>query len=203
MNSSVNLCVFSVSSVLKKRLDFCEQLKQRNRLHFVRATMKTPLFLVSATLLALGAGVQAQQNGNQNSGNANSATLPLPDGVESVISIDASNTLLVQTDRDGKRELGAIIVRHIYSGGIARLFGGGSIPTSQFVSPGVFGGGNNGGGNNGGNGFQGNNANNQNGNNQNGGFGGGFQGGANGGGGFGGGNNFGAFQMRRFGRGRN
>ena len=68
-----------------------------------------------------------------------------------------------------------IIVRHIYAGGIAQLFQGGSvIATDAFVSPGVQGGGGLGGGIGGGGGFGG------------GGLGGGFGGGGLGGG-FGGG----------------
>lgn len=159
--------------------------------------MKTSLFLVGAALLALGVGAQAQNRGNgRNNGGGNrnnggnggngGATFPLPEGVESLVSIDAYNILLAQTNRDGKRDLSPIIIKHIYSGGVARLFGGTTIPTEQFVSPGAFGGGN-GNGNGGGNG---------NGRNNGGGFGG--QGAQNGGlGGFQGGvQNGGAFSMR-------
>ena len=175
--------------------------------------MKTSLFLVGAALLVIGTGAQAQQRGfggngngngrnnagNNRGGNNGGAALPLPEGVESVVSIDAFNILLAQTNRDGRRDLSPSIVRHIYSGGVAKLFGGGSIPTEQFVTPGALGGGNGGsgirgGGQNGGfggqnSGFGGNN-----------GFGGvqngGFQGGGFQGGGFGGAGNIGAFQMR-------
>lgn len=162
--------------------------------------MKTTLFLLGAALLSLGTGAQAQfggggqgqvnGNGGNNRGGAQGrggrnggATFPLPEGVESVVSIDALNQLLVLSNRDGKRVLTPVIVRHIYSGGIAQLFGGSSIPTEIFVSPGVLGGGQNGGG---GGGFGGGGR----GGGQNGGFGGGgFGGGGFGGqtGGFGGG----------------
>ena len=162
--------------------------------------MKKSLFLVGASLLALNISTEAQNRGNRNNnggnnnganrnnggGNNGGATFPLPEGVESVVSIDAYNILMAQTNRDGKRDLSPIIVRHIYSGGVARLFGGSTIPTEQFVSPGTFGGGNNGGGQNGGG--------------QNNGFGGGVQGGGNLGGaagGLGGAQTGGAFQMRR------
>ncbi len=157
--------------------------------------MKTTLLLVGAALLTLSAGAHAQNRGNggnggngrgnnnrggNNGGNGGGATFPLPEGVESIVSIDAYNILLAQTNRDGKRDLAPIIVKHVYSGGIARLFGGSTVPTEQFVSPGEFGSTN--GGGNGGGGFGGGN--------QNGGFGGGaggFGGGGFGGGGFGGG----------------
>ncbi len=80
-----------------------------------------------------------------------------------------------------------IIVRHIYAGGIALLFGGTVLPTQPFVSPQQSGGGNGGRGNSGGNrggvgGFSGG---------QIGGGGGGFGGGGFGGGGFGGGSSIG------------
>ena len=170
--------------------------------------MKKSLLLVGATLLALGTQAQAQNrannrgggnnannNNNQNRGGTNGGVLPLPEGLESVVSIDAFNILLVQINRDGRRDLSPIIVRHIYSGGVARLFGGSSVPTEQFVTPGTFGGGN-GGGNGGarGGGFQNGGQN----GGQNTGFGGGgTQGGGQNGGGFG------SFQMRPSLRGRN
>ena len=182
--------------------------------------------LLGATLVALGVGANAQQNDRGNRGNNQNnnggGVLPLPEGVEKVVSIDAFNILIAQSNREGKSELSPIIVRHIYSGGVARLFGGETVPTAQFVSPGAFG------GNRGNGGGQGNNSQ-GNGGGQNGGFGGqlggfgggsggqngGFGGGFQNGGGFGGvgngggvsnggnlGGGFGgAFQMRRFGRG--
>ncbi len=114
--------------------------------------------------------------GNQNRANQNNggATLPLPEGVSRVIGIDAQNTLLVELEPEtpgAPSEYRAIPVRHVYEGGIARLFGGTTISTEDFVSPafskngGGFGNMNNGGpgnfvGNtNGGNGFGQNNFN--------------------------------------------
>lgn len=94
--------------------------------------MKISLLLTGATLLALSlnAGAQTQPNPRD------AATLPLPEGVKRVVSIDAYNVLLAETERDGARGFGLITVRHIYAGGLALLFGGGIIPTQQFVSPG-------------------------------------------------------------------
>ena len=124
--------------------------------------MKTTLLLVGAALLSAGTSAQAQfgqgnrgnnrGNGRNTQGNGGGA-LPLPEGVERVVSIDAFNILLAQTNRNGQRDLSPIIVRHIYSGGVARLFGGDTVPTELFVTPGAFGGANNGrngGGNRGG-----------------------------------------------------
>lgn len=143
-------------------------------------TMKTSFLLIGAALLTFGAGAQAQNRGNRNNnrgnnnrGAQNGATFPLPEGVESVVSIDAYNILVAQTNRNGQRDFSPIIVRHIYSGGLAKLFGGSSVPTEQFVTPGTLG----------------RNSNNNGGNNN----GGGFQNGAQNGGT----QNFGAFQMRR------
>lgn len=174
-------------------------------------------------LLALSTSAFAQQRGNGgfNGGGGNNrnnqnggGVMPLPEGVKSVVSIDAYNMLLAEVDRDGQQDLAPIIVRHVYSGGIAKLFGGSTVPTEQFVSPGLMG------GNNRGNQTGANGLNNNNGNGN--GFGGGFNGGGSngggfnsggfggntggfGGGGFGGntnfgggfgGGNFGAFQIR-------
>lgn len=110
-------------------------------------------------------------NGNNRGGQNRNATLPLPDGVDKVVSIDAYNTLIAQSkDDDGNRTYSTIPVQHIYSGGIAALFGGASIPTQQFVSPaqnnngqgrGNFGGSSFGGNSFGGNGFNSGNSFNQ------------------------------------------
>lgn len=77
--------------------------------------------------------------------------LPLPPRVQKVVSIDKDNSLLVETgdaEFADEREYHIIPVMHVYSGGIARLFGGESIPTEWFVSP-ALAGGNNAGGNSG------------------------------------------------------
>ncbi|BCM92287.1 hypothetical protein IAD21_04166 [Abditibacteriota bacterium] len=161
---------------------------------------------VAAILLSCATSAFAQRNNNRNNNNnqggqqnRNGGTLPLPQGVDRVISIDAYNILLAESkDEDsGDSIYTPIVVRHVYSGGMAALFGGTSIPTAQFVSPGSQNGGNgNGNGNNnrfgggvgvgslggGNNGFnQGNNGFNQNGFNQgNNGFNNGFNQGNNG-----------------------
>lgn len=72
---------------------------------------------------------------------AGGGVLPLPDNINKIVSIDAQNNLLVQSGTKGTEEYNMLTVRHVYSGGIAALFGGTSIPTEQFVSPGVTGGG--------------------------------------------------------------
>jgi hypothetical protein len=55
-----------------------------------------------------------------------------PSGVAKIVSIDAQNMLLSQL-ANGEYQL--LTVRHVYSGGIARLFGGVTVPTAYFVSP--------------------------------------------------------------------
>lgn len=112
------------------------------------------------TLLALSASMgaaHAQLGSNPARqtarGGANGAVFPLPAGVRKIISIDAYNVLMVEVDGPDKKggEYAIISIQHVYSGGIARLFGGTTVPTEQFVSPGALGGGN--GGNNRGAGF--------------------------------------------------
>jgi hypothetical protein len=58
--------------------------------------------------------------------------LNVSDGISKLVSIDAQNVLLVQL-ANGEYQL--LPVQHVYSGGIARLFGGATIPTEYFVSP--------------------------------------------------------------------
>lgn len=125
------------------------------------------IFILAAALLVpiTLANAQPRANRNQNNGqNANGGgAFPLPKGVKRVISVDALNTLLVESeDEDGNKGVSAIPVRHIYSGGLALLFGGFSIPTQIFVAPAQAGGGFNGGGNQNG-GFNGGQFNQQNG----------------------------------------
>lgn len=122
--------------------------------------MKIQLSLGLAGALFLSAGTAHAQFGvntnNANRGGANGANrtggiFSLPQGVQRLVSLDAYNTLLAQTqDDDGTLHYQLIPVRHLYSGGIAALFGGVSIPTAQFVSPGAGGGSNGGNGNRGG-----------------------------------------------------
>jgi hypothetical protein len=95
------------------------------------ATMKTSLFLTGATMIALSLSAQAQTRPNIRA----AATLPLPEGVKRVVSIDAYNVLLAETERDGARGFAGIELRHGYSGGYARLFGGTIISTAEFISP--------------------------------------------------------------------
>lgn len=153
--------------------------------------MRKSVLFSGAMLLALATGAFAQQ-GNNNRNNQNGGgggTLPLPEGVNRVISIDAHNYLLAEVDRDGKTGLAPIIIRHVYSGGIAKIFGGTTVPTNIFISPGAMGG--NGGAQTGFGGGGGNTGGFNTGNTNNGGF-----GNANtNAGGFGNGN-FGAFQFR-------
>ena len=78
---------------------------------------------------------------NRNRGRNNGdegGVLPLPKGVARVIGIDAQNLLLVEMEPEvegGPSEYRAIPVRHVYVGGVARLFGGTTISTEEFVSP--------------------------------------------------------------------
>ena len=124
--------------------------------------------IAGASMCAPALAQPGQNNGNQNFGAQNGAVFQLPLGVRNVVSIDALNMIIIAQDgeREGEINYTPTVIQHVYSGGIARLFGGTSVPTAQFVSPGF---------------------NQQNGNNQNGGFGGNNQ---NGVGGFGN-NNFG------------
>ncbi|MBV9864649.1 MAG: hypothetical protein JO316_04820 [Abitibacteriaceae bacterium] len=74
-------------------------------------------------------------NGGQQDGQG---TLPLPQGITNVISVDAQNTLLVEyedPDNPGQKQYQAIRINHVYSGGIAKILGGDVIPTETFVSP--------------------------------------------------------------------
>jgi len=122
--------------------------------------MKIQLLLGLTGALALSAGTaHAQLGANNNAGNRGGANgvnrtggiFSLPQGVQRLVSLDAYNTLLAQTqDDDGTVHYQLIPVRHIYSGGIAALFGGVSIPTAVFVSPGAGGSNSGGGGNRGG-----------------------------------------------------
>ncbi len=146
----------------------------------------TGALLCAPALAQQQRGGQAGNAGN-NFGAQGGAVFQLPPSVQNVVSIDAFNMLIIASDgaRRDETQYTPTIIQHVYSGGIARLFGGASVPTAQFATPGQFGGGGLG---------------NQNGNNNNGGFGGaqngGFggqnNGGAQNGGGFGGGFNNGA-----------
>ena len=142
-------------------------------------------FLLCGALCALSALPASAQNRANNPNQNTGAVFQLPPSVENVVSIDAQNLLIYQSKINDQTVYTPSIVRHVYSGGIARLFGGTTVPTALFATPGNFGGQNGNGqtgvtGATGGNGFGGN------------GFGGnsnGLGGGGNfGGNGFGGGN---------------
>ena len=78
------------------------------------------------------------RNRGRSNGGEGGGVLPLPKGVARVIGIDAQNLLLVEMEPEvegGPSEYRAIPVRHVYVGGIARLFGGTAISTEEFVSP--------------------------------------------------------------------
>src|SRR5688500_13602393 len=89
--------------------------------------------VLAAAVLLLGGSypAQAQQA-------ASEGAIKLPDSVRRVISIDAHNILLAEVgdpEVPAESEYAALIIRHIYSGGIARVLGGTVIPTEIFVSP--------------------------------------------------------------------
>lgn len=105
--------------------------------------MKTKIQLwgiAGCLLLAAPASTQAQPATRwQRGGNAASAPLQLPQGVEKLISIDAHNFLFVETrdpENPDDRQYSVIKPQHIYSGGIAQLFGGTVVSTAQFLIPG-------------------------------------------------------------------
>lgn len=72
----------------------------------------------------------------------NGAVFPLPPGVQQVVSIDAQNSLLVASQNDAgdpATQINLIEIQHVYSGGIARLFGGTVLPAAMFLTPGFAG----------------------------------------------------------------
>ena len=129
-----------------------------------------PLFLCAIVgALALPAFCQPRQNQNQNQNNAfgqnGGAIFQLPPSVKDVVSVDAQNMVIIVSEKDGETRYTPTIIKHVYSGGIARLFGGTIIPTAQFVTPGVMSNAQNGQGNGQNNGNQNNFGNNGFGNN--------------------------------------
>ena len=92
--------------------------------------MKTVKFFAFALSLSCLATAHAQQN-------RSSGVLPLPPGISRLIAVDAQNTLLAETTGENgePRQFFALPVRHVYAGGLARLFGGTVVPTAPFVSP--------------------------------------------------------------------
>jgi hypothetical protein len=94
------------------------------------------LALASCVPLCLSAS--AQQNAAQQSiPSAASAILETPSGVGRLIAIDAHSMLLAESTPGPNSEPGLwpVNVKHVYPGGIARLFGGIIVPTETFVSP--------------------------------------------------------------------
>jgi len=85
--------------------------------------------------LALGAAVTARPAQAQTAP-AGGAAMQLPKGVTKVVSIDLHNYLLVEAvDAEGKTHYSIIQPRHVYSGGLARIFGGTLIPTADLITP--------------------------------------------------------------------
>ena len=145
-------------------------MKQQHLRNLKTAVRAVKVLGVAACLVTPAAAQQGRSI--PNNGQNNGGVIPLPKGVRNVISIDAHNTLLAEVeDASGQNsEYVQIPVRHVYSGGIAKILGGNVVSTEQFVSPafnkqGGFGNGGNGGNNgfqgsnnfNGGNNFNGNN----------------------------------------------
>jgi ribonuclease Z len=93
---------------------------------------------VCTAALCASACLPAVAHAQQDDRDQNGGILPLPDGVRRVIAIDAQNTLLAELEPDtpgGPSEYRFVPVRHVYAGGVARLFGGDVISTEEFVSP--------------------------------------------------------------------
>lgn len=92
--------------------------------------MRRTVSLLSATLTSLGFGFAFGQT--QTTG-----ALPLPEGVTSVVGLDAQNAVVVAAESGGKEpaRYALIYTKHVYAGGIARLFGGSVIPTSMLATP--------------------------------------------------------------------
>lgn len=97
------------------------------------------LGLVGACALAPATSALAQPARGANAAQGGGGVFALPQGVKRVVSIDAYNMLMVEVDRDGKSAYVGMPARHVYSGGLARLFGGTVVPTADFVSPGAGG----------------------------------------------------------------
>ena len=108
--------------------------------------MTKSLLLGGALCLLCAAPASAQNRAPQNNqfngqgqGQSNGAVFPLPPSVTNVVSIDAQNILIIESHTNGRTQYTPMIVKHVYSGGIARLFGGSVVPTAQFASPGLLG----------------------------------------------------------------
>jgi hypothetical protein len=70
----------------------------------------------------------------------NNATVTPPAAVTNIISIDAHNNIIVETqdpqDANAPKEYSLAVPQHVYSGGLARMMGGSVIPTEVLVVPG-------------------------------------------------------------------
>lgn len=96
--------------------------------------MSTRHFLTIALLLASAVSAFAQ-----NAPNAATGVLTPPPDISTIVSIDAHNALIIGT-RDPQtpnapEEFSLRTPRHVYAGGITRLFGGSIMPTEMFVIP--------------------------------------------------------------------
>lgn len=93
--------------------------------------MKLKMAMTTFSIVALCSISRAQQNTSQSNG-----VLTPPAPITNVISIDAHNMLLIESGEAGEpKEYSLAIPKHLYSGGIARLFGGTIIPTELLVIP--------------------------------------------------------------------
>jgi hypothetical protein len=97
--------------------------------------------MLAGCALAIAAALPAtaQPATTAQSATGGNGVLQLPPGVEQLVSIDAHNILLAQLrdpDNPDRRSYAVIVPQHVYSGGLARLFGGTVIPTEQFLVPG-------------------------------------------------------------------
>jgi len=94
------------------------------------------MYLTSTMLIAASAWcgpTTAQQTAPTNGG-----LLTLPPPITKLVAIDAHNVLLAEStdpDTPGQKQHSLLTVRHVYPGGIARIFGGTVVPASIFVSP--------------------------------------------------------------------
>ena len=99
---------------------------------------KVFLTLTALTLCALTAQAQTQRPANATGAQASgNGVLPLPDPIDRVVGLDATNVVLAQTHPTDTEpsSMHVIKIKHVYAGGIAMLFGGSTIPTAPFVSP--------------------------------------------------------------------
>lgn len=100
------------------------------------SSVAATFFSAALALSALSATAHAQS-----ATTAASGVLRPPSGVTKIVSVDAHNVLIVETEDapDAPKQYSLIIPRHIYSGSLARLFGGSVIPAEMMVSPGMAG----------------------------------------------------------------